>query len=258
MKWYRIDDSAERVTIDIYGDIGDGWDEDSTSAKELLDAVRDAKGKPIDLHINSGGGNVFDAYAMMTALAAHDAPVTAYVDGLAASAASFLCAAADEVVIADVGWMMIHDASAIAFGNAAELRETAAWLAKVDDQIAGIYARRAEKAGLDLAKDEYASAMHATTWYTAQEAVEFGLADRIDDTVAAIAAHTDDTATNETMPEVLRATMATTGDDTPDEADGTDAQERVPEPVPEDSAPEPQERQAVVMNGKIYTIGEME
>ena len=98
--WKLTNATDESVDIDIYGDIGEdvfGESDTSVGAKAFLDMLRDASGKAIDLHVNSGGGSVFDAFAMMTALANHDGRVTAHVDGVAASAASFLLAAADEV-----------------------------------------------------------------------------------------------------------------------------------------------------------------
>ena len=97
--WKLTNSTDESVDIDIYGDIGEdvfGESDTSVGAKAFLDMLRGAKGKAIDLHVNSGGGSVFDAFAMMTALANHDGKVTAHVDGVAASAASFLLAAADE------------------------------------------------------------------------------------------------------------------------------------------------------------------
>lgn len=200
-------DDAEHVDIDIYGDIGDSWwDDNNVTAKEFLDLIRDADGKQIDLHINSAGGSVFDAYAMMAALRAHNGRVIAHVDGIAASAASYLIAAADEIAIARDAWMMIHNASGHVAGNAEDMRECAEWLDKIDDQIAGIYADRAEGS---KDKDYYASAMAETTWYTAEDAVENGLADYIEDGVNAkdIAA-TMDAATLATAPDAVKPALS--------------------------------------------------
>lgn len=201
-EWYRINDSADEVEISIYGDIGDTWCGESVSAKELLDALKEADGKPVNLRINSGGGSVFDAYAMMSALRSHNGRVTAHVDGVAASAASFLIAAADEVVMSSVGWIMIHDASIWCSGTACDLRETADWMERVDDQIAGIYAARGA-----LSKEEFAAAMDATTWYTADEALEAGLVDRVEQAVVAAACATDDAATIESAPQGAKALL---------------------------------------------------
>ena len=196
--WKLTSDTAESVHIDIYGDIGeDVWsDEASVGAKAFLDAVRDAKGKAIDLHVNSGGGSVFDAFAMMTALSNHDGKVTAHVDGIAASAASFLLAAADEVRMSSAGFIMIHDASTVVFGNADDFRGAAEWLDTIDGMLAGIYAKRGTKT-----EAEFREAMDETTWFTADKAVEWGLVDYIDEAVAAAACVTADRRVLETAPE---------------------------------------------------------
>lgn len=197
--WKLTNATDESVDIDIYGDIGEdvfGESDTSVGAKAFLDMLREAKGKAVDLHVNSGGGSVFDAFAMMTALANHDGKVTAHVDGVAASAASFLLAAADEVRMSSAAFIMIHDASTVAWGNSHQIRETAEWLDMIDGQLAGIYAKRGTRT-----EAEYRAAMDATTWFTADEAVEWGLADYIDEAVAAAACITADKATLATRPE---------------------------------------------------------
>ena len=205
-EWYNVQNSAEEVQIDIYGDIGDSWWSDSVSAKQLLDAISAAKGKPITLCINSGGGSVFDAFAMMSALKAHDAKVTARVDGVAASAASFILAAADEVVMSSVAWIMIHDATVYEYGRAEDLRKTADWMDRVNDQLAGIYAKRCRRT-----KDEFADAMHETTWYTADEALEIGLVDSVSEVVAIAACATKDKATIDSAPQEARDLLSGNG-----------------------------------------------
>lgn len=206
-EWFRVTrNEADEIDIDIYDDIGERTDwlsgeKTGVSAKELLDTLRDARGKAVNLHVNSAGGSVVDAYAIMTALAAHDGKVTAYVDGLAASAASWLVAAADEVVMSSVAWMMIHDASMIVWGTANDMRDAAEYLEKTNDHIARIYAKRS---GTRTAGD-FADAMAETTWFTADEAVEWGLADSVVEAVAAAACYTSDEAALACAPAVLRA-----------------------------------------------------
>lgn len=203
-QWYSVKDEAESVEIAIYGDIGESWWGESVSAKELLDAIAQAKGKPITLCINSGGGSVFDAFAMMGALRAHDAKVTARVDGVAASAASFLLAAADEVSMSSEAWIMIHDAAGRCFGRAEDMRETADWMDRVNAQLAGIYAKRSGRS-----QEEFAEAMKKTTWYTADEALEHGLVDSVAEAVHVAACATQDKATIDSAPE--GAPIATVG-----------------------------------------------
>jgi ATP-dependent protease ClpP protease subunit len=117
---------------------------------------------------------VYDAVAMYEALRDHPATVTVHIDGMAASAASFLAQAGDSIEIAKGGRMMIHDAQGIGMGSPADMREYADLLDAVSNDIAGIYAGRA--GGKPAA---WRSAMSATTWYSAQEAVDAGLADRV-------------------------------------------------------------------------------
>lgn len=208
-EWWRVTrNDSEAVDIDIYGDIGESLDwwtgeKEGIGAKAFLDTLREAKGKAVNLHVNSGGGSVIDAYAMMTAISNHDGKVTAYVDGLAASAASFLVAAADEVVMSSVAWMMIHKSSVFAWGNADDLRDEVERLEKIDRQLAGIYAKRSGA----RTEADFADAMAETTWFTAEDAVDWGLADRIEEAVAAAACVTDDAATWRSAPDGARRSL---------------------------------------------------
>ena len=201
-QWYRVTrNDAAAIDIDIYGDIGekvDWWtgEKEGIGAKSFLETLRDARGKAVNLHVNSGGGNVVDAYAMMTAIANHDGKVTAYVDGLAASAASYLVAAADEVVMSSVAWMMIHDATLVCWGGAQDLRDAADYLDKTNRHIAGIYAKRSSSRDLG----DFVRAMAETTWFTADDALEWGLVDRVEEAVAAAACATEDRATLDSAP----------------------------------------------------------
>lgn len=162
--------NADVPKLYVFGMIG-GFDLDAT---EFVQAVHGITAKAIDLHVNSPGGFVWDGIAMYEALKSHKATVTAYVDGLAASAASFLIQAADERVMATGSRGMVHDAQVVAFGSPAEVREAADLGDAVSDDIASIYAERA--GGKPAA---WRKAMTATTWYSAQEFVDAGLADRV-------------------------------------------------------------------------------
>lgn len=169
---YRITaaDDAKRAKVYVYDVIG-GWDLDASS---FVRDVHQLDADAIDLHVNSPGGLVFDAVSMFEALAAHPATVDAHVDGLAASAASFLAMAADSVDIAKAGRFMIHDAQGLAYGPAADLREYADLLDAVSDDIAQVYADHAGGKQTD-----WRTAMLATTWYSSADAVKAGLADRV-------------------------------------------------------------------------------
>lgn len=157
--------------IDSYG--GD-W---GVSAKEIaasLGALPDEVDE-IRLHINSPGGEVFEAVAILNQLRQHRARVVAIVDGIAASAASFLAAGADETIMAPNSTLMVHDAWGMCVGNAADMRDLGDLLDKLSDNIASIYAA---KAGGSI--EDWRAVMLAETWLTADEAVAAGLADSID------------------------------------------------------------------------------
>lgn len=162
--------NAATPKLYVYDVIG-GYDLD---ASDFVQTVHSLDAKTIDLHINSPGGLVYDGVAMYEALKEHPATVTGYVDGLAASAASFLLQAADHRVMGTGSRAMIHDAQVAAWGSPADLREAADLGEAVSNDIAGIYAGRA--GGKPAA---WRSAMSATTWYSAQQTVDVGLADRV-------------------------------------------------------------------------------
>lgn len=167
--------NAATPKLYVSGMIG-GYDLD---AQEFVQAVHALDAKEIDLHINSPGGFVWDTVSMYEALRAHPATVHTHVDGLAASAASFLALAGDTVETAKGSRWMVHDAQIVAIGSPAEVREFADLGDAISDDIAGIYADRA--GGKPAA---WRTAMRATTWYSAAEAVDAGLADRVAGTTA--------------------------------------------------------------------------
>lgn len=133
----------------------------------------------INLRVNSPGGSVFAARAMEQALRAHKGKVVVHIDGLAASAATFIAMAGDEVVMAKGAMFMIHKAWTGMWGNAEDLRKEAELLDKIDGTLAETYA---EKTGKELA--EISSWMAAETWFTAQEALDVGFATAIADNEA--------------------------------------------------------------------------
>ncbi len=165
--------------VDSYGEF---W---GVSAKEFAQALDDLPSNitEIHLHINSPGGDVFDGVAIVNALRAHSARVVAVVDGIAASAASFIAAAADETLMAPNSELMIHDAWGLCVGNAAEMQQMAEMLDHISDNIASIYAA---KAGGTVA--DWRAAMAKETWYSAEEAVAAGLADAVQELAAPVAA----------------------------------------------------------------------
>jgi ATP-dependent protease ClpP protease subunit len=171
--WYRITNATATAParIDLFDEIG--W-----FGITAADFVRDMAGVTgdLDVHVNCPGGDVFDGIAIYNALAQHKGTVTVHVDGLAASAASFIAMAASpgQLVIAKTASMMIHDAFGLAIGNASDMRQMADLLDVQSDNIAGIYADRSGKPAAD-----WRTAMRAETWYVGQQAVDAGLADEV-------------------------------------------------------------------------------
>lgn len=165
------------VTLRLYDAIDSFGGEWGTSAREfnsVLDALpRDTK--QITLLINSPGGEVWDGLAILNALRAHPARVVAVVEGIAASAASFIAAGCDEVVMRENSEMFVHNAIGLAMGDADDMIATAEDLTRLDKNLASIYAA---KSGKD--SDYWLAEMKRDRFYTAEEAVEAGLADRVE------------------------------------------------------------------------------
>lgn len=164
------------VTLRLYDPI-DSWGGDwGVSAKEFAVALaavpRDTT--EIRLHINSPGGEVFEAVAILNQLRAHPAKVVAVVDGLAASAASFLATGADETIMGQNTQLMIHDAWGLCIGNAGDMRGLADLLDRLSNDIADIYGAKAGGT-----TEDWRTAMIAESWYSADEAVAAGLADSV-------------------------------------------------------------------------------
>lgn len=185
--WFRIENRpaqagpagqpvAPSTDIYLYDAIGE-W---GVTAQDFVDALRGVVTGTITMYVNCEGGEVFDGLAIYEALRRHPANITAFVDGIAASAASFVICAADHVVIAERGRIMIHDAHGIAMGNARDMRSMADLLDSLSDTIADIYADRAKGT-----RDEWRAAMQAAeggpdgTWYDARAAVKAKLADEM-------------------------------------------------------------------------------
>lgn len=175
-QWYSVRNADEGDTgpaeLLIY-DIIDSWA--GVSAEAL---ARDVKALEDDrelvVRINSPGGSAYDGVAILNSLRAHPGKVTVVVDGIAASAASLIAMAGDEVVMNRNSEMMIHNGHAIVRGGAEDMRKMAERLDSVNANIASIYA---EKAGGTA--EEWLATMAEETWYSAEEAVKAGLADRV-------------------------------------------------------------------------------
>ncbi|MFN7883060.1 MAG: head maturation protease, ClpP-related [bacterium] len=168
---------ADGSTLWLYDVIASDDDEamfwGGISPSQFIAALSQTSG-PVMLRINSPGGSVFGAQAMVAAMRSHTQPITARVDSLAASAASVIATEAATLEMVEGAMLMVHRAWGMAIGNEQDMRETADLLAKIDGTIADTYARRSGKD-----KAEWLDIMAAETWFDPQEAVAVGLADTL-------------------------------------------------------------------------------
>lgn len=169
---FTIRAAADTTEILLYDEISP-W---GVTAKDFMRALAQAGDGPITLRINSPGGDVFDGMAIYNALKARKSPVNVVVDGLAASAASFIAMAGDTIQMNEASMLMVHRAWGLAVGNAKDMTDTAAVLEKIDGQLADIYAARVGKSAADMM-----AVMQAETWLTSSEAVAGGFATGIVD-----------------------------------------------------------------------------
>jgi len=160
------------LELDLYGSVGDPAGIDPAKVVALLRGAPDAK--TIVVRLNSAGGNAFDGIAIMNALKDHPARVTVKVDGIAASAAALITLGADTVEIGDAAFMMVHNVTAAAFGNADDMRDMAKTMGKVNAELVDTIAKRCRKP-VDVVRGW----LDAETWFTGPEAVEAGLADKV-------------------------------------------------------------------------------
>lgn len=166
----KIRSEGEDATLYLYDVIDPYW---GVGASEFNKALASLNGKKVTLRVNSPGGDVFDGRAMAAAIAQHG-NVHAVIEGLAASAATYVTAACASVTIAAGSFYMIHEAWTMAYGNKGDLIQTAGLLGKIDDSIVADYAKKTGKSN-----DEIIAWMLAETWFTAEEAVENGFVDSI-------------------------------------------------------------------------------
>lgn len=164
--------NESEATIYVY-DVIDAYF--GVSSLEIIDAVTQAgDAQTLHIRINSPGGDVFESRAIMAAIARFKGKTIAHIDSLAASAATSIALACDEVEMSDGAFFMIHCAMGFAFGDKSDMRETADLLEKVEGAIVNDYTT---KTGKDSA--EIIAMMEEETWMDANEALENGFVDRI-------------------------------------------------------------------------------
>jgi ATP-dependent Clp endopeptidase proteolytic subunit ClpP len=164
--------------IDILGEIGNGW---GYPANYLRYQLKDAEGQPVTLNISSPGGEVTEGLAMVDMLEAYPGEVTTLGFGLVASIASVVLLAGKRVKMTPNSFLMIHNPWTMAVGDSIELTATADLLAKMEEKLLNIYVSKLQKSGksdgnLNL---KVKRMMDAETWFTAQEALDMGFIDEI-------------------------------------------------------------------------------
>ncbi|MEK4381168.1 head maturation protease, ClpP-related [Aeribacillus sp. FSL K6-2848] len=158
----------------FYGDIVSSWwgawDDTDQFPSAVRDFLNEAKGKDLNIYINSGGGAVFAGMAIYNMLKRHEGFKTVYVDGLAASIASVIALAGDKIIIPANAYFMIHKPWMMAIGNANELRDMADTLDTVEEGILNVYKEHLVD-GIDI--ETIKEMMEQETWMTGEEAAQY-------------------------------------------------------------------------------------
>lgn len=183
--WNFIKNSDMVGELQLYGEIAnETWWGDEITPKDFkkdLDKLGDIS--TLNVYINSPGGDVFAGQAIHSMLKRHKAKVNVYVDGLAASIASVIAMAGDKVIMPKNAMMMIHKPWTEAWGNSADFRKVADDLDKMSESIKEAYMSKAT----ELSLDDITEIMDEETWLTAQDCLDYGFADEIEETKAVAA-----------------------------------------------------------------------
>lgn len=170
---YAFKNEAEAVSIRIYDEISsDDWY--GITANDINDQLTEANGKPLNIYINSYGGEVFEGFAIYNTLKNYQGYKTVYIDGIAASIASVIAMAGNKVIMNEASMMMIHNASGLAYGNAEEMQKVVNALEQINEVIRGVYQNKT-----GLSEDEIKNLMDNETYMKPQECVDYGFADEI-------------------------------------------------------------------------------
>ena len=169
--WVKNEDNRT-IYFDGYIAQDSGFDDDITPKKFKAELLSDSG--DISVWLNSPGGDVFAASQIYTMLKEYAGKVSVRIDGLAASAASVIAMAGDEIIMSPVAMMMIHNPATVIFGEAADLQSGIKMLSEVKESIINAYEQKT-----NLPRNKISNMMDAETWFSAQKAVELGFADKI-------------------------------------------------------------------------------
>tara|TARA_R110000803_G_scaffold16356_2_gene44855 strand:+ start:2168 stop:3163 length:996 start_codon:yes stop_codon:yes gene_type:complete len=174
-EWYNIKNkSSEVADVYLFNDIGTF----GVTAQNFIDEIKEYEDTELNIHINSLGGEVFEGMAIYSIIQRRKAKTTVYIEGIAASIASVIALAADEVIMSENSLLMIHNAWGGTQGEAKDMRKQAEILDKITNEIAEVYVK---KSGIPY--NEVIRMMDEETWLTAEEAVALGLVDSISEPI---------------------------------------------------------------------------
>lgn len=181
-KFWNVKTEGKRAQLDLFGYVGgskdDPWGKGFNESEFLADFRKIPSDSPLDISINSFGGAVYTGLSIYSLLKAHKGQITFRIDGAAMSAATIITSVPGAKVVMPMGsMMMIHKVSSVAIGTTDDMRKAADDMEKLEENLINIYV---EKTGRTV--DEIKEKVNAETFFTAEEAVEFGLADEIDET----------------------------------------------------------------------------
>nr|WP_157028713.1 head maturation protease, ClpP-related [Listeria monocytogenes] len=173
LEFKKSSENPEVAELYLYGTIGNGWFDDITSGnvKEFLNTSDVSQ---LNVHVNSGGGDVFESIAIHNLLKSHSAKISIYIDGLAGSGASVIAMAGDEIIMPRNAMMMIHKAWTVAAGNADEFRKVANDMDKIDHAVTESYTGR-----FVGEREELVTLLTNEEWLTADECMALGFCDSV-------------------------------------------------------------------------------
>ena len=192
--WYSINNKAAKAAdIYIFDEIGNY----GVTAKQFISDIKNLKGKPINLRINSLGGDVFDGMAMYNVIKRREAKTTVFIEGIAASIATIIALGADKIVMAENSLFMIHNAWGGTMGDAKDMKKTAETLEKISAELTDIYSKKT-----GLSNKVIKGMMDEETWLNAEEAYDLGFVDVISDSIKVAAKYDVSKFKNITQEEI--------------------------------------------------------
>lgn len=168
----EFENAVDEVKVTIYDYIGD----DGVSAKDIDEKLKEVAPKPLAIHINSHGGEVFEGFAIYNLFKQYQGKKTVYIDGIAASIASVIAMSGDRIVMSNASMMMIHNASCFGYGTSDEMKHLADALEQVTETIKGVYLQK-----VNISKDKLSELMDQEKYLTPRECLDYGFCDEIID-----------------------------------------------------------------------------